>query len=128
MNNQTKELKKLQTKWYAKLKKEGFDDIEQLDGNLKVWHSQFFKVRHNATLFQAKEDYYRAAGHFLHDHKFKDERERLIWTLHSDAVSVANIVKALKKKRYTAYADLVHGTIKELSQIMLDACRGSNAG
>lgn len=128
MNNQAKELKKLQTKWYAKLKKEGFKDVEQPDGNLKVWHSYFFKVHHNETVYQAKEDYYRKAGHFLHEHIFQDSREKLIWTLHTDGISVRNIVKALHKKRYTAYFDLVRNTIKALSQLMLKKSEGPDVG
>lgn len=107
MSNQ-QSLKELQKVWYQKLKDEGFKDIEQegKNGFLKEWSRKFRipygsqvakgyttedKIRDN----EVKETYYRLAGHFLYDYKFKTETLRNIWELHSEGVSYRNIAKIL---------------------------------
>lgn len=122
MSNQfkTKEFKKLNKLWYGKLKKEGFEDIERKDKTgqkeERVVNSPLHYIAKNYTLlqFEVKEEYYRMAGQFLHEHKFKSLYEREVWELHSNGVSIRNIVKKLKARKQTAYRDLVHGVIKAL--------------
>ncbi len=119
MDPNSKEFKALQKKWYGKLKAEEFNDIEQADGNLKTWASSAFSHNFNETLFEAKETYYRLARQFLHSHPFQDKKEHLIWSLHSEGVSVRNIVKALKTKRFKAHKDGVHSVVQRLANLML---------
>lgn len=122
MNNKTKEFKKLQAEWYSKLEDEGFQDVEQDEEHLKRWTSSFFKTRYNPTLWKAKEEYYRAAGHFLHDYKFSNDTEKLIWELHGEAMSIRNIALVLKAKGIKSYKRRIHETIQKLAKEMVNKC------
>ncbi len=121
--------KKLIDKWYAKLKAEGFNDIERMDvegsqGTLKVWsHTQFSKYATRPEEFRAKQEYYVLAGRFLYDHKFADEKEKLIWELHSKGLGCIAIETAMKKRRFKVYRDLINRTIMRLRARMLDDAR-----
>lgn len=120
----TKEFKDLEKKWYDKLEKKGFHDIERTDAvgresnRLKNDVIAHVLQTYTPEKFAIKEEYYRLAGQFLHEYKFKSENERTIWKMHSEGTSVRDIIKALKKKGVTAYKDLVHGTIKRLAEEM----------
>jgi len=120
----TKEFASLQKTWYKKLAKEGFKDIERTDdvgkasGMLKNDVIKHVIQTYTPEKFAIKEEYYRLAAQFLYEHKFKSDKDRTIWRLHSEGVSVRDIVAALKKKGKTAYKDLVHGTIKRLAEEM----------
>lgn len=98
-------------KWYKKLEREGFTDIEQDDDNLKVWSSVFAK-KHSIEQIQAKQSYYQMATNFLEDYEFEIRREEIIWTYHSEGISYRNISKLLKKVRiklsHTAVQNIVH--------------------
>jgi hypothetical protein len=117
-------------RWYKKLKKVGFDDIEQDTRNLKIYHSHYFMVKYfdlhrdgdrwaGSTSFRAKASYYRLASAFTHSHNFKDKKEKLIWSLHSDGVAMVNIRKILAEIGQKTYIDGVRKTINRLSSIML---------
>lgn len=105
---QTKEFKKLSKAWEKKLKRSGFEDIEQPadfksgapDGNLKQWSASFFSApsRFNPQTYQAKEEYYRMAGQFLHQYEFTNKIERLIWQEHSEGHSPDTITKTLEAR------------------------------
>ncbi len=124
-----KKLNKLKDKWYAKLEREGFNDIEQEDGRLKSWSMHFVQARYgNTAEFEAKQDYYRLAGQLLHEHKFESELEKLIWEKHCEGETVRGIVTMLKKlgtRKLGAkiYKRKVHETILRLSNLMVVRCR-----
>jgi len=88
--------KALQKKWYSKLKKEGFEDIEQDEENLKVW-SQVFFGKHSIEQIQAKQAYYQMATNFLEEYPFETERDRIIWEYHANGISAREIVVLFKK-------------------------------
>ncbi len=90
------EYEKLRAVWYKKLEKEGFSDIESDEYNLKVWSAKFAKV--SPEVYQAKEAYTHMATSFLNDYKFENPLERLIWEYHTEAISIRDIVKLLRKK------------------------------
>lgn len=115
----SKEFLELKAQWDKTLAKAGFEDIEQEDGNLKIWTSHFFKARHNPTLFAAKEDYYRLAGHFLNEHVFKDETERYVWEMHANGTSIREIAALLKQLGLKSYKNKVHKVVQDLTKIML---------
>lgn len=138
MTKKQAEFKKLQDKWYKKLEKSGFEDIEQADGNLKQWHSQYFITRHttfegksswnkkkklDATWFTSQEEYYQLAGAFLHDHEFSSKTEKLIWEMHSNGMSQVDIYKALLKKGNKVYRDGIRNVVNTLAKIMVDKCQ-----
>lgn len=113
MKNQKKpsSLKELQDKWYKKLEKSGFQDIESDEDNLKVWSSVFF-ARHSIEQIQAKQAYYQMATNFLEDNNFENKRDRIIWEYHANGISYRDISKVLKRVRiklsHTAVQNIVH--------------------
>lgn len=120
----TKEFKDLEKEWYDKLAKDGFKDLERQDRvgkkeeRLKNGSVEIIQDRYTLEQFKIKEEYYRVAGQFLHNNKFKCSLDRLVWSLHSEGMSIRNIIKKLKKKGRTAYKDLIHGIIKRLADEM----------
>lgn len=134
MSNLSAKDKKLQKKWYDKLKKEGFVDIEQDEDTLKSWHSQLFINRHtnfteksgkreakfDATWFTSQEEYYRLAGIFLHDHEFKSDIEKLIWELHSAGENKASIYRELVSRNRKVHREGIYKIIKTLANIMVE--------
>lgn len=102
------DFKKLNKQWRDKLKKSGFEDVEQEDGNLKLWHSFRFMIleaknskdslQNRVENNKIKEFYYRVATKFLHTHKFKSAKERRIWELHCEGHGWRKIDKILNNK------------------------------
>ena len=91
------EYEKLRAIWYKKLEKEGFVDIETDENNLKSWSAKFASKR-SQDLWQAKEAYYYMATNFLNDYKFESSFEKIVWEYHTNAISIRDIVKLLRKK------------------------------
>jgi hypothetical protein len=85
-------------KWYAKLKREGFNDIESDEFNLKEWSNVFFKT-HSIAQIQAKQAYYQMASNFLTEYRFDTPREKIIWEYHSNGISLREIGTILKKAK-----------------------------
>ncbi len=125
MNNRSKEFKELQAKWYAKLKKTGFEDLEQNEYSLRLFHSTYFSDsrRNDPQVVAAKLEYYRLAGHFLYDHKFENALERTIWQMHADGKSIRTIEKVLKAKGQAVYRDLINRILMRLDDEMVTKCR-----
>lgn len=122
MDRNSKEFKELQREWYKKLKDTGFEEIEQEDGNLKLWACHAFKTHYNPTSAGAKEEYYRLAGHFLYQYTFESEQERLTWELHSQGKSIREILIVIAEKGYKSHKNKVHQTIKRLAKVMVQTC------
>lgn len=91
----SKEFLALQEKWYKKLKKSGFEDVETPDGKLKEWDSNFFRQQYDGIKVKAKERYYQLAGQFLHSHRFKNRLHRKIFKLHSQGFNKVEILKLI---------------------------------
>lgn len=89
MMGEREDLKALQKIWYARLKEEGFRDIEyQHNDLLNQYESTYFHRFYTPEEFQENLDYYRAACHFYWNYKdFKTELEKEIWRLHSEGIS-----------------------------------------
>lgn len=115
-----KHFDKLQKQWYAIASATGFEDAEK-DGMLKEWASSnrnSISLKH-AGPREARQEYYRMAGHFLYDYSFTDETELEIWKLHSQGVAIRDITKkilAMDPKNYKK--TMVHVTIQRLSKVM----------
>ncbi len=84
--------------WYKKLKKEGFDDIESNEDNLKSWSSRFATKR-SVELQQDREAYYTMATTFLNSYAFESPLEKAIWEYHVEAISIKDIAKLLRKAK-----------------------------
>lgn len=113
---------KLKKAWYERLEASGFQDAEQDEEKLKSWSSMSFRIRYNETLYAAKEDYYRLAGHFANDYPFASEFERKIWALHAEGRSVATILIELGKQGIRTYKTPIHKIINRLKKEMIAKC------
>lgn len=84
----SKEFKKLQAEWYAKLRESGFKDCEDDRENLH----RYTKV---VEVNEEREYYYRACAWFLHDHRWRSPQMRRIWELHCQGIGRPTISKML---------------------------------
>lgn len=109
---------KLQSIWNKKLAKSGFIDIEDSSGRLKFCDSDRFHHPKVVSSYETKREYFRMAGHFLHDYVFTSRKERKIWEMHSNAVSYRNIALSLIEGGIKSNKDHVHGVISKLNKIM----------
>lgn len=115
----TKEFKQLKDKWYKKLAKAGFTDIEQDEDNLHKWDSFRFIGDRTKSNYQYNPEYFTLASLFLDSHKFKTSRDLKIWTLHAEGKTIREIVKILKEKRIkSCRAWVVFSTVKRLRELM----------
>lgn len=110
-------LKKLTAKWYAKLSKKGFEDIEQDETRLKKWSETYFKKgnlnQSHPSVVNAKLEYYNMCRSFLHEYKFKNKTERKMFEMHSEGQGVRVIAEELG-----TYRRKVHEKIQGLVRIM----------
>lgn len=100
--------KKLIDKWYGKLAKSGFEDIEDNLGynNVNRHHASDFG-RQDAELVAIKQEYYYLATQYLHANTFKVAFDRKVWELHAEGETVRSIAAKLKastKKVQTSIA------------------------
>lgn len=132
------DLNKLQKLWYAKLKSQGFHDIEQDNGMLKDWSSKFYTSQFKETngtrtedkivINSAKAEYYRLAEHFLNSYKFNNKLEHNIWDLHSQGKSFREIAKKLKNTTNTLKLnkDNINTIIHSLTKVMMSKIKRDN--
>lgn len=111
----------LKDEWYKKLSSEGFEDIEANEDNLKVW-STYYTAKHRYVTREAKEEYYREAGTFLHEYEFSSELERQIWELHAEGLSLREIVAKLSKTGIKTYKFRVETIVSKLAEIVVRRC------
>jgi hypothetical protein len=125
MDKNSKEFKQLQQNWYKKLKDDGFEDIESDEDSLKQWASSELVRTYDPIIFSAKEDYYRLAGQFYHDHKFLSEMEKLIWSFHKDGIPFDRVHALIKKeyKKVKISRTTVFNIVARLAKEMLRQCK-----
>lgn len=105
--NKTKEFKALNDKWQKKLKKSGFEDIEDEKGNIDrgSWDFRTKKVLYS---YQTKVEYYYKATQFLNDYNFETPLDRAVWTYHVEGIGRREIAKLLQKLKMST---LEHASI-----------------
>lgn len=112
--------KKLQEKWYSKLAKAGFEDVETKAGSLRNTSKSGGVIDKRRVTWESQAEYYYLAGTFLNEHTFKDEFERIIWEYHSLGLSIRNIVMTLNKvRRKKTDRQTVWEIVKPLREEML---------
>jgi len=119
----SKQFSTLQAEWYKKLKDSGFNDIERKNGDIIHSAEDNIVTHYDQNSFEAKRDYNRLAGQFLHDYKFKSNLERLVWEHHVEGMSIRNIVKTLKAKRINVYKRKIHELLNRLIEEMVTRAR-----
>ena len=90
--------KALIDKWYDKLEAAGFEDIEERHSPremLKRKHNHDFK-KIEPDMYEAKRFYFQEAADMLNWHKFRNARERKIWALHAEGLSVREVATKIK--------------------------------
>lgn len=116
---QGKKFEELQAKWYAKLAKEGFVDIEGGMENRPKIRTQVYRHGMDLSQIEAKAEYYRLAEHFLIEYKFAHPIEKLVWKLHSEGVPLRTIVVLLDDQGIKTDKNAVNNVTKKISKIML---------
>lgn len=112
------DLQALTEKWYARLKAEGFNDIEQDSQYLKCWHSAYFHARHSPQDFELQKEYFRKAGMFFHDYSFSSSEERSVWGLHAEGLPYRKIASHLRDQFDQIHKDRVKKIVCKLKNIM----------
>lgn len=96
MDRKSKEFKQLQAKWYSKLEKSGFKDIEHSEDLLKNYDAHHIVRNYNRfATGESKIEYYTLAGHFLYDFVFKSKKDELIWKAHAEGSTIRATAKML---------------------------------
>ena len=108
--------KRLQEKWYKKIEKAGFVDIEKGFGSYELVSAPNYQ--RDPIYLQSKMDYYRMATNFLHDYEFESKLEQTIWEYHAEGISIRDIVNTLKKVRIKTYRHKVWTIINHLETEM----------
>lgn len=106
----TKKFKSLKEKWYKKLEKSGFEDIE--DNSLeepliKDWHSRRFK-KWPKEVFDFRLKYYADARSLLHTYAFESELHKRIWELHSEGWSLRDIEQEIGEYKKDTINHIIH--------------------
>jgi hypothetical protein len=117
----------LRDKWYKKLERAGFEDIET---NLRTTRQPGPLLKGVSAgdlarrLYrQDKEDYYRWARHHLHEMKTNTRRQRIarrVWELHSEGESQVKILQKLKKTYPELRTKHVVAVIQEQMALMTE--------
>ena len=105
-----KQLKALQAKWYKRLERSGFVDVEsplKEHCPLKHWDSIKFQAQYSPQAYLEKERYYQLAGQLLNEHKFKTARDKKVWAMHVEGRTYKEIAKKVK-----VHSDTVIKTVK----------------
>lgn len=106
--------KALIAEWYAKAKKSGFTDIESANGTLRDADSNNTPlINDNYTIAGARPylsslvdklsraEYYRLAGQYLYDKKFKSSKHKKVWALHAEGHTIEEVSQILDMPKNT---------------------------
>lgn len=127
---QSSSFKALEAEWKAKLASSGFEDIESDESTLKQYASSDFAKRPEYD--QSKEEYYRLAGHFLHEYHFRDSRgstwqwKKQVWELHAEGKSIREIIKLLDpegKEPFGTMFKKIQQCLSRLAKVMVQKCQ-----
>lgn len=110
---------KLQKQWYAKLAKDGFEDIEWVNHSTGKGHDSGYlkgSLISGKQYHPGRELYYQLASNYLQHCKGlkNDTYRRFIWKLHSEGQTYAEIESAVKRRFrqsvsvYTLYYQIKH--------------------
>lgn len=102
-----RKLLKIRREWYAKLRAEGFSDIEHTDQKSGVTGDFAFLKQHQQAVAKsynaATENFYRLARSFLEHYSFSSAMEKYLWQLYSDGLAYRKIQKLLAKRYAKRY-------------------------
>jgi len=103
---QSRKFKDLREKYYELLKKEGFEDIEDIKTE--------YIPRQEFVAGPINKEHYEMAVEFLHVCMFKTDEEKRIWEMYCDGLTIREIAGASGNS-----IGKVHYTLKRLETMML---------
>jgi hypothetical protein len=90
----TREFKKLQRQYYARLKEQGFQDIEDDNGRMVFYTERLHQLkRFTMDLMGPIRDYYSWALQHAARSEFENSIDEKIWTMHAEGKSSREIAK-----------------------------------
>jgi hypothetical protein len=102
----SKELIKQQKIWYKKLKEDGFKDIEVFNSEMEPYpltkgdvHAFACGVE-NKVNTEETEEFFRLAGHFLHEYSFETQEDKDMWEHFCNGLSYRKILKLYPNRTY----------------------------
>lgn len=113
-----KKFKKLQAAWYKKLANEGFEDLEDMDQNLKA-STDTRTIKNALKEKEARETYYSIARGFLENHIWANDDEHHMWELHCEGIGVRSIAHELKVTAYKVESTI--GRLQKLAKLKRSA-------
>lgn len=121
MANKKTEFNILKKIWDEKLKESGFKDIEYKSGSIAsgVPSSLRGATSNLRAKVESTEEYYRMTYHFLNDHKFESELEKVIWEYYTNGLSYRSISKILRTAGVSSFhKEEVMAVINKLEKLM----------
>jgi hypothetical protein len=92
----------LRKSWYAKLKNEGFEDVEleqRTTDHKETLDLIYRKDFHSSLTFQAKTSYFLWANQMLNCGNFDSFRDKMIWEYYAEGLSHREISKRVGLER-----------------------------
>jgi len=116
MPKMTKEaFAKLQAKWYAKLAKSGFEDIEELVGS--EWHLKSSDTHHckydPEVVRGAKQAYFESLRECVASQKFDNKQDKYVMKRLSEGATQKAIAEELRAKGYPCHRQSLPYTIRK---------------
>lgn len=109
-----RDFEELQKCWYAKLRDDGFEDIEDDHGRPREWDFNFFRNKFDPIKYQTTLIYYEWARFVLNNYRFKNELQKAIWELHSEGLSERKIALKIKKYKKSWIHVIIAGIANEI--------------
>jgi hypothetical protein len=109
---QSRQFKTLRDEYYALLKEQGFEDIEDVDSP-----NEFLLQWTQETYREDKAEYFKMATDFFNQYPFANDKEKRIWEMHAEGMTIREISGAFLVHGYSVTN--VHKIIKKLKTMML---------
>lgn len=91
----SKQFTSLKDEWYAKLKSDGFKDIEASGAALNQGENYIKRLKFGKAQESCRR-YYEIAFEFLHKDEFESEKDRVVWEFFCEGDSMREIALKLK--------------------------------
>ena len=113
----TDDYNKLQSEWYERLKKEGFNDIENSRTRLlNEWSVSFFRNYKDKNVYDVCEWYFDEARRILNEYQFNNDNDKAVWELHCEGRTIRQI--AMKINIACFSRSTIHRKIKKLRKLI----------
>lgn len=75
-------------------------------------------MQYEPDAFEIKQEYYRRASQFLHEHPFQNKIHKEVWEMHTEGHSIRDIVDHFQSKRIKTYKNKVLAIISHFAEAM----------